>query len=123
MQELLSLKEAILTRHSVRSYTDQPIVGEVKEMLEVFIEQCNQESGMRMQLVTDEPKAFSGLMAHYGRFVNTKNYIAVVVPKTMSDETIGYYGEKVVLYAQQLGLNTCWVALTFSKKHCEYDHS
>lgn len=118
MQETMSLKEAIQVRHSVRSYTDQPITGAVKQELEAFIAQCNEESGMHMQLVTDEPNAFSGMMAHYGKFVNTKNYIGVVVPKTMDDETIGYYGEKVVLRAQQLGLNTCWVALTYSKKHC-----
>ena len=31
------------------------------------------------------------------------------------DETCGYYGEKLVLYAQTLGLNTCWVGLTYSK--------
>ena len=28
------------------------------------------------------------------------------------DEKCGYYGEKLVLKAQELGLNTCWVALT-----------
>ena len=28
---------------------------------------------------------------------------------------IGYHGERLVLLAQQLGLNTCWVALTYSK--------
>ena len=27
----------------------------------------------------------------------------------------GYYGEKIVLKAQQLGLNSCWVALTYKK--------
>ena len=31
------------------------------------------------------------------------------------DERCGYYGEKIVLKAAQLGLNTCWVALTYSK--------
>lgn len=31
------------------------------------------------------------------------------------EEACGYYGEKVVLYAQTLGLNTCWVDLTYSK--------
>lgn len=31
------------------------------------------------------------------------------------EEKVGYYGEKLVLFAQQLGLNTCWVALTYSK--------
>ena len=29
---------------------------------------------------------------------------------------LGYYGEKLVLLAQTLGLNTCWVAMTFSKR-------
>lgn len=31
------------------------------------------------------------------------------------DEACGYYAEKAVLKAQQLGLNTCWVALTYCK--------
>ena len=31
------------------------------------------------------------------------------------DEKCGYYGERLVLKAQQLGLNTCWVAMTYSK--------
>lgn len=31
------------------------------------------------------------------------------------DEACGYYGQRLVLKAQQLGLNTCWVALTYKK--------
>ena len=31
------------------------------------------------------------------------------------DEKIGYYGEQLVLLAQTLGLNTCWVGLSYSK--------
>ena len=31
------------------------------------------------------------------------------------EEKCGYYGERLVLKAQQLGLNTCWVAMTYSK--------
>ena len=30
---------------------------------------------------------------------------------------LGYYGEKIVLKAQEMGLNTCWVAGTFNKKY------
>lgn len=69
-----------------------------------------------MQLVLDEPKAFDGFMAHYGKFSGVKNYLALIGKKTADlEEKCGYYGEKVVLYAQQLGLNTCWVGLTYSK--------
>ena len=53
-------------------------------------------------------------MAHYGKFRNCKNYIALIGPKK-DEEKCGYYGEKLVLKAQQLGLNSCWVALSYSK--------
>jgi nitroreductase len=34
------------------------------------------------------------------------------------EEKVGYYGEKLVLYIQTLGLNTCWVGM-FSRKQAE----
>lgn len=69
-----------------------------------------------MQLVTDDEKVFDTFMAHYGKFENVKNYIIVAGKKGISNVDCGYYGEKVVIKAQQLGLNTCWVALTYGKK-------
>lgn len=112
----MELWEAMEQRHSVRAYQNRPIAGEVKEELEAWIAQCNREGGLHMQLILDEPRAFSGGMARYGKFSGVRNYIAVVGPKGPGlEEACGYYGEKVVLKAQQLGLNTCWVALTYSK--------
>lgn len=103
-------------RHSVRSFEDRAIDGGVKEELLAFISQCNQESGLHMQLITDEPRAFDGFMAHYGKFFGVRNYIALVGKKGNDlEEKCGYHGERVVLKAQELGLNTCWVALTYSK--------
>lgn len=112
----MDLLEAMEQRHSVRSYSDRKIEGEVKENLKQKIRECNQESGLHMQLVCNEPRAFDGFMAHYGKFSGVMNYIAMVGPKGKDlEEKVGYYGEKLVLYAQQLGLNTCWVALTYHK--------
>lgn len=112
----MDLSNAIKTRHSVRAYTDRPIEGEVKDQLISCIEQCNEDSGIRFQLVTDEPEAFSGFMARYGKFFNVRNYIAVTGKNSAdSQQACGYYGEKIVLTAQALGLNTCWVAMTYSK--------
>ena len=65
----MELMEAITKRHSVRSYSDRKIEGAAKEELLSFIRQCNEESGLHMQLV----------------------------------------------------LNTCWVALTYSKIKSEYE--
>lgn len=112
----MDLLEVMEQRHSVRSYTDRKIEDEVKEKLDQKIRECNEESGLHMQLVCNEPRAFDGFMAHYGKFSGVMNYIAMVGPKGKDlEEKVGYYGEKLVLYAQQLGLNTCWVALTYQK--------
>lgn len=112
----MDLKEAIKNRHSVRSYNDRKIEGDVKNELLAFINQCNEESGLHMQLILNEPKAFDCFMAHYGKFSGVKNYVALIGKKGADlDEKCGYYGEKVVLKAQQLGLNTCWVAMSYSK--------
>lgn len=112
----MDLLQAMKERHSVRSYSSKKIEGEVKEKLQSFIKECNKESGLNMQLVLNEPNAFDSFMAHYGKFSGVKNYIALIGKKSADlEEKCGYYGEKAVLFAQALGLNTCWVAMTYKK--------
>lgn len=115
----MTLQEAIVARHSVRQYMEKPIEAEKIEELKDLIEECNCEGGTHLQLVTDEPKAFAGGMAKYGKFSGISNYIAVVGKKG-ADTLLGYYGEKVVIRAQMLGLSTCWVGLSFSKQPDSY---
>lgn len=112
----MTFLEAIKVRRSVRAYIDKPIEKEVIKKLDDYIKTCNEESGLNIQLVTDEPKAFNCFLSHYGKFKGVKNYIAIVADKcTKTYEKIGYYGEKIVLFLQSLGLNTCWIALTYKK--------
>lgn len=112
----MDLMEAVRARHSVRNYTDRPIEGEVLKALEEEIAACNREAGLHIQLVRDEPRAFDSTLAHYGSFTGVRNYLAMIGPKDGDlMEKCGYYGERIVLKAQMLGLNTCWVALTFKK--------
>ena len=112
----MDIMEAIKSRHAVRSYEDRVLTADARCEMQELLSQLNRESGLNMQLVLNEPKAFSGFMAHYGKFSGVKNYIALIGKKGPGlDEDCGYYGEKVVLKAQQLGLNTCWVAMTYQK--------
>lgn len=112
----MELMEAMEKRHSVRSYEQRPLEGTILEELEAEIARCNRESGLHIQLVTGEPKAFDCFMAHYGKFSGVTSYIALVGKKGKTlDETCGYYGERLALKAQQLGLNTCWVAMSYKK--------
>ena len=115
----MTLQEAMTARHSVRQYLDKPIEAVKIEELKALIDECNREGGTHLQLVTNEPKAFTGGMAKYGKFSGVNNYIAVVGKKG-DDTNLGYWGEKVVLRAQMLGLNTCWVGLTVSKQPDAY---
>ena len=116
----MTLLEAIDARHSVRRYQTRPLEPEKKAALLAEVDRCNAESGLHIQLITDEPEAFTGALANYGHFTGVSNYIALVGKKSKTlGEQAGYYGERIVLLAQQLGLNTCWVALTFSKRKCK----
>ena len=113
----MNLDQAIIDRHSVRQYTERKIEGDVLTKLEEEIGRINEESGMGIALVLNEPKAFSGFMlkATTG-FKNAVNYFSIIGPE--SDHLnldAGYYGERLVLFAQTLGLNTCWAMMASRK--------
>lgn len=112
----MSLKEAIEARHSVRAYKEQPLSEEIVNVLQDRIAELNRDGQLHIQLILNEPKAFLGTLAKYGRFRGVNNYIVMAGRKTEDlDERVGYYGEHLVLLAQTLGLNTCWVGLSYSK--------
>lgn len=106
--------EIMKSRHSVRRFTDDPLDADAVAALRAEISACNSESGLHMQLVTDEPEAFQAQKPSYGQFKGCRNYLVIVGPKGL-DVQAGYYGERVVLKAQALGINSCWVALTYKK--------
>ena len=111
----MTLQEAIVARHSVRQYLAKPLEASIINRLNEEIAFCNQEGKLHIQLVVNEPKAFAGGLAKYGKFSGVSNYLAMIGPKG-ADEAIGYYGERLVLLAQTLGLNSCWVGLSFRKQ-------
>ena len=112
----MDILEIMKTRHSVRQYSGKKIESEKKEALSALVKECNRESGLNIQIIFDEPKCFDSMMAHYGKFSGVENYIALVGKKGADlEEKAGYYGEKLVLKAQEMGLNTCWVAMTHGK--------
>jgi nitroreductase len=108
---MMDLMRAIESRHSVRQFTDEPITGEAAEELRSFVEECNRESGLNMQLILGDTQGFSGVLRRV-ILKNALNYLAIV---GKDDETLagqgGYYGEKVVLRATQMGIASCWFAM------------
>lgn len=117
----MEIIELMKERHSVRQYTDKKIEKEKREVLNALIAKINQKAGLHIQIIYDEPKCFNSMMAHYGKFDGVNNYIALVREKSKPDEALGYYGKQIVLKAQELGLNTCWVAMTHGKSKAQID--
>ena len=112
----MTIQDAIEARHSVRAYKGQPLAAGVVKVLEDKIKELNEKGHLHMQLIRNETKAFQGKLAKYGKFRGVNNYIVMAGQKSDDlDERIGYYGEQLVLLAQTLGLNTCWVGLSYSK--------
>lgn len=116
----IKMLEAIRDRHSVRNYLTDPIAPKTVELLRKKIKELNEAGRLNIQLVLEEPKGFSGFFA-YGKFSGVRNYFIMAGEKDDSlDERIGYYGEQLVLYAQSLGLNTCWAGLSYRKVEGTY---
>lgn len=110
--------EAIEKRHSVRKYSDKNLSDDIIEKLNDKIAVCSEKRGLDISLVANNPGAFGGVTVHYGKFQNVGSFIVLAADRASdSDEAAGYYGEKLALFAQTLGLNTCWVVLTFSRRN------
>ncbi len=112
----MNLKEAINARTSRRTYLETPIAEDKLRQLKDMINQVNEQGDLRLKLIQEEPTAFGKLSKSYGMFKGVRNYI-LLIGKTEPDmrERLGYYGEKIVLLATQLGLGTCWVGGTFDR--------
>jgi len=111
----MTLQEAITARHSVRKYIDKEIPADIVTVLQDKIVEYNKVGNLNIQLVLNETRAFTGMLS-YGSFSGVRNYFVMVGKKGADlDERVGYYGEQLVLLSQTLGLNTCWVGLSYRK--------
>ena len=106
----MDIKELIKARHSVRKFKDIPVNDEHRAALDKLAKELSEKSGLKIQVIYDDPECFKSIFA-YGRFKNAANYIALAGDKTVEniDEKCGYYGQQMVLKAQEIGLNTCWI--------------
>ena len=115
--------ETIRERHSVREYDGKPLAQAEFDALGAVVEECARESGLDIQLVGDNPEVFN-VVARFGLVRGCRTHVAFVVDDAKAsdatraavDEAIGYWGQKIVLAAQDMGLNTCWCALCSRKK-------
>ncbi len=113
--------EAIYERHSVRQYKPDRIEEDKIKALKDKIEELNMEGDLHLQLIEDAGKTYNRLINRASGLGSAPSVIACVGKDAKDlDQRVGYYGEKLVLFAQTLGLNTCWTG-TFNRKNTEAD--
>lgn len=107
-------------RHSVRSYSSEPLDDVVRNRLRSEITYINShEAGLNFQLCFNDDQPFKGFARSYGMFRNVNNYLAVVIDPTFPDayERAGYFSEQFAIECVRGGLGSCFVGGTFSREH------
>ena len=114
--------EAVLLRHSVRNYKPEKIEEEKEELIRQKIDELNRDGDLHLQFIEDSGKTYNKLLNRTSGLNSAPSVIACVGKENDEtlEERVGYYGEKLVLYAQSLGLNTCWAGI-FSRKKIPVD--
>lgn len=124
MQFTKPITEVVKTRHSVRTYSKSSIEPKKEVLLKEFLA-SNQEgpfqTRMRFQLITarqDDVDALKGL-GTYGMIKNPAGFIVGAMENSDKDnlEDFGYVMEKIILFATDLELGTCWLGGSFRQSN------
>lgn len=110
----MDIIQAIEKRISCRAFTARQPDDETVRKLEQEIAAINDESGLHFQLYGPRENGTAIDMAPNMFASNPPYYAALVAQKDpIEEEKLGYFGERFVLFAEMLGLSTCWVASTY----------
>lgn len=109
---------AIESRISCRSYEDKPVEPWKVDDLRALLDTLNADSGCKFQLYGPRAEGQRAIDLSSQMFAGPVYLYAALVAShvAIGGESVGYFGEKLVLRATQLGLGTCWVAGTFNRK-------
>lgn len=109
--------DAIKERHSVRNHEAKKIEADKVEKIRAKIEELNKEGNLHLQFMEDAGKTYNKLFNKVAGLGSAPSVIACVgIDDETLEQRVGYYGEKLVLFIQELGLNTCWAG-TFNQKN------
>ncbi|MHA2303889.1 MAG: nitroreductase family protein [Candidatus Hodarchaeales archaeon] len=120
-----SICEVIIKRKSWRSYLPVPLAPDIRQrFLEILSEDGNSPFGgtARFELIEtlDLDSREKRRLGTYGFIKGATNFIVGIAEKSQYDlEDLGFRMEKIILYATEIGLSTCWVGGTFRRKDFE----
>lgn len=108
-------------RKSVRNYLEKPLSQADREEIRLCIDYVLGSPSpfgtkIRIRLFDVNEQLDSKKLGTYGVIKNARSYLGVAAEDDdEAMEAVGYTFEKVVLYAQSIGLGTCWLGGTFNR--------
>ena len=116
----MSLLRAAQKRRSRRAFLNTPLPAQLVADIEKMVNEINATYGSNLQLVFDNGRAFEGIARNYGLLSGVRNFIGIVCKTgdAVDEEKNGFAAELFVLKLEELGLNSCWIGLTYDKNMC-----
>ncbi|MFC1904773.1 nitroreductase family protein [Chloroflexota bacterium] len=114
--------KVIESRRSRRKFESKPLKPKILNQIRAICRTFQQFPDARAVLVTKSPdKVFKGAIGSYGKIKGATAFVAFIgdMKSRSVHEHVGYTGEGIILEAEAMGLNTCWVGGFFKPKVVE----
>ena len=114
-----SIVDIVPRRTSVRNFSSQTIEPETMHSIESFVDTVDNPFGrtVRFYFLDAEELSAQPKLGTYGVIKGATRYIGASIDDApFALEALGYEMETVILYLTSLGLGTCWLGGTFSRK-------
>lgn len=115
----MSIIETIKQRKSVRTYTNKKLSDEQINEIKNFIQQHRAPFGVnaRIEFINTDIEEKKVKLGTYGFISGASDYLALIYEeKPFAEEGAAYLFEQVILFCTQLGLGTCWLGGSFSRR-------
>ncbi len=118
----MDYKSLIVSMKSVRDFKETAVEEEKLSEIESYIISCKKllseiEVESRFFEGDDTYKRLYGVAGYEGVMIKAPNYLVLLSDKHPQDvENAGYLGERAILKAKDLGVDSCWVSFTDGEK-------
>lgn len=112
-----SVIELIKIRKSCRTYDGKAVEKITLQKLIDYAAQINEKAKIKVRFTLVNNNSLEGKLGTYGNISGAKSFIAGILHKDEKDATeFGYLFEKIILFATDLGLQTCWLGGGFNRR-------
>jgi nitroreductase len=116
---MMSTIESILRRRSVRSYSGEPLSKEHVARINAYIAGLKAPFGAQahIRLIHTDTPSEKVKLGTYGVIGGARDFLTLAYKKEpLAEESAAYLFEQVVLFCTSMGLGTCWLGGSFSRK-------